>query len=30
VNGRFTKMTETRNGFTSTYTYPDNWPESAT
>ena len=25
VNGRFTKMTETRNGFTSTYTYPDNW-----
>ncbi len=29
VNGRFTKMTETRNGFTSTYTYPDNWPESA-
>ena len=30
VNGRFTKMTETRNGFTSTYTYPDNWPQSAT
>ncbi len=29
VNGRFTKMTETRNGFTSTYTYPDNWPQSA-
>ena len=29
VNGRFTKMTETRNGFTSTYTYPDNWPECA-
>ena len=29
VNGKFTKMTETRNGFTSTYTYPDNWPESA-
>jgi serine/threonine protein kinase len=29
VNGRFTKMTETRNGFTSTYTYPDNWPEGA-
>src|SRR5690242_8119938 len=30
VNGRFTKMTETRNGSTSTYTYPDNWPQSAT
>ena len=29
VNGRFTKMTETRNGFSSTYTYPDNWPQSA-
>ncbi|HEY1004649.1 MAG TPA: serine/threonine-protein kinase [Streptosporangiaceae bacterium] len=29
VNGRFTKMTETRNGSTSTYTYPGNWPESA-
>jgi hypothetical protein len=29
VNGRFTKMTETRNGFTSTYSYPDNWPEGA-
>ncbi len=29
VNGRFTKMTETRKGFTSTYTYPDNWPQSA-
>jgi hypothetical protein len=29
VNGRFTKMTETRDGFTSTYTYPDNWPQSA-
>jgi len=29
VNGKFTKMTETRNGFTSTYTYPDNWPQSA-
>ena len=29
VNGRFTKMTETRNGFASTYTYPDNWPQSA-
>ena len=29
VNGRFTKMTETRNGFTSTYTYPANWPQSA-
>jgi hypothetical protein len=29
VNGRFTKMTETRNGFTSTYTYPDNWPQGA-
>ena len=29
VNGTFTKMTETRNGFTSTYTYPDNWPQSA-
>ncbi len=29
VNGRFTKMTETRNGFASTYTYPGNWPESA-
>ena len=29
VNGKFTKMTETRNGFTSTYTYPGNWPQSA-
>jgi serine/threonine protein kinase len=29
VNGKFTKMTETRNGFTSTYTYPANWPQSA-
>jgi hypothetical protein len=29
VNGRFTTMTETRNGSTSTYTYPDNWPQSA-
>jgi hypothetical protein len=29
VDGKFTKMTETRNGFTSTYTYPDNWPEGA-
>ncbi|HET9972243.1 MAG TPA: hypothetical protein VFQ68_28680, partial [Streptosporangiaceae bacterium] len=29
VDGKFTKMTETRNGFASTYTYPDNWPESA-
>jgi len=29
VNGKFTKMTETRNGFTSTYTYPDNWPQGA-
>jgi serine/threonine protein kinase len=29
VNGRFTKMTETRNGSTSTFTYPDNWPQSA-
>ena len=29
VNGKFTKMTETRNDSTSTYTYPGNWPESA-
>ena len=29
MNGRFTKMTETRNGSTSTYTYPGNWPQSA-
>ena len=29
VNGRFTKMTETRNGSTSTYTYPGNWAQSA-
>jgi hypothetical protein len=29
VDGKFTKMTETRNGFTSTYTYPDNWPQGA-
>jgi hypothetical protein len=29
VDGKFTKMTETWYGFTSTYTYPDNWPEGA-
>jgi serine/threonine protein kinase len=29
VDGKFTKMTETRDGFTSTYTYPDNWPQGA-
>ena len=29
VNGHFTKMTETRNGSTTSYTYPDNWAQSA-
>jgi len=29
VNGRFTKMTETRNGSTSYWTYPSAWPGSA-
>jgi serine/threonine protein kinase len=29
VNGRFTQMTETRNGGTTTYAYPNNWPQSA-
>jgi len=29
VNGQFTKMTETRNGSTTSYTYPDNWAQSA-
>jgi serine/threonine protein kinase len=29
VNGKFTQMTETRNGTTTTYTYPANWAQSA-
>ena len=29
VNGKFTQMTETRNGTTTTYTYPSNWAQSA-
>jgi len=29
VNGKFTQMTETRNGSTATYTYPGNWAQSA-
>ena len=29
VNGKFTQMTETRNGTTTTYTYPNNWAQSA-
>jgi serine/threonine protein kinase len=29
VNGKFTQMTETRNGSTTTYTYPGNWAQSA-
>jgi hypothetical protein len=29
VNGRFTSMTETRNGSTSTWTYPSQWPLGA-
>jgi len=29
VNGRFTKMTETRNGSTSYWTYPGAWPGGA-
>jgi serine/threonine protein kinase len=29
VNGQFTRMTETRNGSTASYTYPNNWAQSA-
>jgi serine/threonine protein kinase len=29
VNGRFTSMTETRNGSTATWTYPTEWPLGA-
>ena len=29
VNGKFTKMTETRNGSTTNYTYPSDWAQSA-
>ena len=29
VNGRFTQMTETRNGSTTGYTYPGTWAQSA-
>jgi serine/threonine protein kinase len=29
VNGKFTQMTETRNGSTSNWTYPGSWPGSA-
>jgi serine/threonine protein kinase len=29
VNGQFTRMTETRNGSTTSYTYPNSWAQSA-
>ena len=29
VNGQFTQMTETRNGSTTSYTYPGTWAQSA-
>jgi len=29
VNGRFTQMTETRNGSTTTYSYPGSWAQGA-
>lgn len=29
VNGQFTQMTETRNGSTTNYTYPNSWAQSA-
>ena len=29
ANGTFTQMTETRNGSTTSYTYPNNWAQSA-
>ena len=29
VNGQFTQMTETRNGSTTSYTYPNSWAQSA-
>ncbi len=29
VDGKFTKMVEARNGSSTTYTYPCNWPEGA-
>ena len=29
VNGHFTQMIETRNGSTTTYTYPGTWAQSA-
>ncbi len=29
VDGKFTKMVEARNGGSTTYTYPANWPEGA-
>ncbi len=29
VNGHFTQMTETRNGSTANYTYPNTWAQSA-
>jgi len=29
VNGQFTQMTETRNGSTTSYTYPSSWAQSA-
>ena len=29
VNGRFTQMTETRNGSATSYTYPGSWAQSA-
>jgi serine/threonine protein kinase len=29
VNGRFTLITETRNGSTETFTYPNSWPNGA-
>jgi len=29
VDGKFTKMVETRNGSSVSFTYPGNWPEGA-
>jgi hypothetical protein len=29
LDGKFTKMVEARNGSSTTYTYPSNWPEGA-
>jgi len=29
ANGRFSQMTETRNGSTTSYSYPGNWAQNA-